>query len=145
MDFEKDMDGISGSYDLCISMEVAEHLPDRFASPFVDLLTRLSPVVLFSAAIPEQGGTDHFNEQWPSYWAARFRKQGFRSVDVIRPAVWADKKVKWWYRQNTILYVQKDHDLLNNPLLLEAAAGRIDNVMDVVHPSHFLKKMAARD
>src|SRR5262249_35913095 len=54
--------------DLVLSLEVAQHLPERCAATFVDSLTRLGPVVLFSAAIPFQGGHGHVNEQWPEYW-----------------------------------------------------------------------------
>jgi len=33
--------------------------------------------VLFSAAIPNQGGTGHINEQWQEYWAEKFYANGF--------------------------------------------------------------------
>ena len=56
-------------YDLAISLEVAEHLPKRVGEALVARLTELAPAVLFSAAIPFQGGTGHINEQWQSYWA----------------------------------------------------------------------------
>src|SRR5437879_11690773 len=38
-------------FDLVVSLEVAEHLPDRCADMFVDALPRLGPVILLSAAI----------------------------------------------------------------------------------------------
>ena len=43
-----------GKYDLAMSLEVAEHLPENKSDLFVDTLTALSDVVLFSAAIPGQ-------------------------------------------------------------------------------------------
>ena len=43
-------------FDLAVSLEVAEHLPAECAPGFVECLTRLAPSVLFSAAIPFQGG-----------------------------------------------------------------------------------------
>lgn len=43
-------------FDLVQTMEVAEHLKPERADGFVDDLTKLSDVVLFSAAIPYQGG-----------------------------------------------------------------------------------------
>ena len=57
---------IDRRFDLALSLEVAEHLPPECGSEFVQTLTDLSSVILFSAAIPFQGGTDHLNEQWPS-------------------------------------------------------------------------------
>lgn len=92
------------TYDLVMSLEVAEHLPPDRSESFVAELTSLAPVVLFSAAIPEQGGTDHINERWQSYWAGLFEKQGFRPLDIIRPAIWENDMVERWYRQNAIVY-----------------------------------------
>src|SRR5262245_20958009 len=79
---------IDRGFDLAVSLEVAEHLPERSADSFVDFLTSLAPVVLFSAAVPCQGGTNHLNEQWPDYWAARFESRGYRTCDYIRDRIW---------------------------------------------------------
>lgn len=92
-------------YDLAMSLEVAEHLPESSAASFVEALTRFSDLVLFSAAIPHQGGTGHINEQWPSYWGAAFARQGYRMIDLIRPSHWQDPQVAYYYAQNCFLYV----------------------------------------
>ena len=96
------------TFDLAISLEVAEHLPAESAPVVVASLTRLAPVVLFSAAVPHQGGTNHLNEQWPQYWADLFARHGFVFCDVIRPRIWSDGNVEWWYAQNVFLAVSKD-------------------------------------
>jgi hypothetical protein len=67
-------------YDLAISLEVAEHLPEQSADTFIDSLTGLWDFVLFSAAIPHQGGVNHVNEQWQSYWAATFAERGYLAI-----------------------------------------------------------------
>jgi len=95
-------------FDLVLSLEVAEHLPPESAHGFLDSLTRLGPIVLFSAAIPYQGGTGHLNEQWPEYWASLFERRGFNAVDCIRRRVWENPAVEWWYAQNAILLVRDD-------------------------------------
>jgi SAM-dependent methyltransferase len=95
-------------FDLAISLEVAEHLEADRAETFVDSLTALAPFVLFSAAIPFQGGTNHVNEQWPAYWAALFEGRGFAPVDCVRREVWSDENVEWWYAQNTLLFVEEE-------------------------------------
>lgn len=97
-----------GSFDLVESLEVAEHLPKDSAEAFVAFLCSLGPVVLFSAAIPYQGGTDHINEQWPEYWAELFKKQGHLTVDAIRNEVWDDPKVAYYYAQNSFLFVKAE-------------------------------------
>lgn len=48
---------IPGKYDLAACLEVAEHLPAWQSERLVTALTGAAPVVLFSAAIPRQGGS----------------------------------------------------------------------------------------
>lgn len=110
-------------YDLAISMEVAEHLSPARADSFVADLVRLAPNVLFSAAVPGQGGNNHVNEQWQSYWAERFAAHGYGPRDIVRPLVRNDRRVAYWYRQNAVLYSA------GHPT--ERAAG-----YDFVHPEH---------
>ena len=92
-------------FDLVQSLEVAEHLPQAKARQFIDTLCRHSACILFSAAVPGQGGEQHINEQPLSYWRALFRDNGYAAVDYLRPLVFADREIQWWYRYNTILYV----------------------------------------
>jgi predicted O-linked N-acetylglucosamine transferase (SPINDLY family)/2-polyprenyl-3-methyl-5-hydroxy-6-metoxy-1,4-benzoquinol methylase len=95
-------------FDIAMSLEVAEHLPDTCAANFVQSLVKLAPVVLFSAAIPAQGGVDHINEQWPSYWVELFQRQGYVVIDCLRQAIWDHPDVEPWYAQNILLFVQGD-------------------------------------
>ena len=95
-------------YDMAISLEVAEHLSERRALSFIEDLCNLSKVVLFSAAIPNQGGDNHINEQWQSYWYGMFRDNNYLCFDIIRHQLWEDELVKSWYKQNCLMYVHKD-------------------------------------
>jgi SAM-dependent methyltransferase len=127
-------------FDLVQTLEVAEHLDEERAEGFVESLVRHGDVILFSAAIPGQGGTHHVNEQWPSYWAKKFEKAGYTAYDVIRPRIWEDQQVQFWYRQNMLLFARgRDFD---------GAATRLD----LVHPAmwesgaayrHLLNKLPA--
>jgi SAM-dependent methyltransferase len=98
-------------YDLAVCLEVAEHLPDDAAGTLVASLTAVAPVVLFSAAIPGQGGTSHVNEQWPSYWAARFHKHEYQCFDVVRRIIWDHPLVDVWYAQNILIFAAPDATL----------------------------------
>lgn len=130
-DLEKNL-GITQKYDLAICLEVAEHLTPQRADTFIQELTKMSEVVLFSAAIPKQGGDHHYNEQWLTYWVEIFEKYGFEIHDVLRSKFWENPNVYWWYKQNMVLAVKKGHhidglnDLAKNELL------------NVVHPELFL-------
>ncbi len=82
-------------FDLVVSLEVAEHLPEEAADTFIESLVRPGDIVLFSAAIPFQGGRNRVNEQWPGYGAAKCASHGFMVIDAIRPMIWNDHSVLW--------------------------------------------------
>ncbi len=98
---------LAGSHDLAMCLEVAEHLPLGMSRKLVEQLTSRASVVLFSAAVPGQRGTQHINEQWHEFWSALFDDRGFQVFDVVRPRVFNDPSVAWYYRQNMFLYASK--------------------------------------
>jgi SAM-dependent methyltransferase len=124
-------------YDLVMSLEVAEHLPAASADTFVASLAGLGPVVLFSAAIPHQGGVHHVNEQWPAYWVERFARHEFIAIDCLRHRLWQDEEVAWFYAQNLFLLVRRDA-LTRYPRLEQEAARSAGQPLGVVHPTHYL-------
>lgn len=93
---------IKKTFDLCLCLEVAEHLSESVADNLIKWICSLSDNVLFSAAIPNQGGTGHINEQWQEYWAEKFYSNGF-GAELCYP-VKDNTNVEFWYRQNMILY-----------------------------------------
>lgn len=121
-DLTKPLD-LQRKFDLVISFEVAEHLPEQYAQTFVDTLTRHSDLVVFSAAIPGQVGQNHFNEQWQSYWVKLFAAKGYHCYDIIRPLFWNNKDVDLWYRQNILVYSKKE-------LHFDEAV-----LLDLIHPA----------
>lgn len=94
---------LAGRFDLALCLEVAEHLPAARAGGLVDDLCALAPLVLFSAAIPGQGGVGHIHERWPDYWVGLFDQRGFEVSGALRWQVWDDARVEPWYRQNLLL------------------------------------------
>lgn len=94
-----------GDQDMVVSLEVAEHLPEDRADGFIRELCSLAPRVVFSAAIPGQGGTGHLNEQWPAYWAKKFEANRFAVSGALRWDIWDDPRVENWYRQNLLIAV----------------------------------------
>jgi SAM-dependent methyltransferase len=129
---------IDSRHDLCISVEVAEHLPAAHADAFVEALCKASDVVLFSAAVPQQGGTEHVNEERASRWAARFDSRGYTAFDLVRGRVWNDPRVAWWYRQNILVYVRR-----GSPRFAAFAEAPLPPTPhDLVHPDAFEAKVA---
>jgi SAM-dependent methyltransferase len=95
-------------FDLVQSLEVAEHLPAANAEQFIDTLIAHGSCVLFSAAVPGQGGENHVNEQPLNYWRAIFRGRGYTALDYLRPLIFDDPAIARWYRYNIMLYVKDD-------------------------------------
>lgn len=121
-------------YDVAISLEVAEHLPEMFAENIVNILSKHSKIILFSAAIPNQGGQNHLNEQPASYWIEKFQNRGYVLFDVLRHDLWNDNNIYWWYRQNMILFVRKEKI---NIIRREMS----DRFNEYIHPDLFQNKI----
>jgi SAM-dependent methyltransferase len=129
-------------FDLVISLEVAEHLPEVCANTFIDSLVKLGPFVL-SAAIPSQHEPGHVNEQWQEYWAKKFYERGYVAVDFIRQKVWGDDRVAYWYSQNTLLYIDRKTLEENLTITQKIDGYRVHNYsfLSVVHPTLYLIKL----
>ena len=114
-----------GRFDACVCVEVAEHLADSVADRLVQSLTALSDYVVFSAAIPGQGGAGHINERWGQYWIEKFKSQGFQVYDIFKPAILADPEIFWWFKQNLMLLAREG--------LVDALPGFAQMVHPVVY------------
>jgi SAM-dependent methyltransferase len=131
------------TYELVCSLEVAEHIPAAHAELFVTNLIRHGNIILFSAAVPGQGGVDHVNEQWPDYWIEIFGRFGLEVFDWIRWQVWDDDQIEPWYRQNMFLFAKRER--------IEKLKSRVraktmwrDSPYAVVHPDQYRNGLAER-
>ncbi len=91
-------------FDLVQSLEVAEHIAEPRADTFIETLTGHGDIVLFSAAVTNQGGEFHVNEQPPEYWRRKFAAHGYACFDWLRPQLASARTVKPWYRFNSLIY-----------------------------------------
>jgi len=123
-------------YDLALCLEVGEHIAKKNSPLLVDSLAKAADVILFSAALPGQGGNHHVNEQWPEFWQRLFLNKDFVCIDFIRPLIYRNPDVEWWYRQNIFLYVHKK--VLNNFPRLKASENQANDIL-LLHRS-LLKK-----
>lgn len=106
-DLEADSKDTDERFDVAISMEVAEHLPEPIADPYVNLLCSLSDRVVMTAAPPGQIGTDHVNLQPKSYWIEKMEARGM----TYRPDLekqwkeeWANQDVVSFYWRNLMVF-----------------------------------------
>lgn len=122
-------------FDLVNCLEVAEHLEPSRGPSFAADLCKLGDVVVFSAAVPGQGGTHHVNEQWPSYWIPHFENQDFVPLDCFRWQIWNNSSVAWWYVQNLFAFVRRSR-------LADFSAAREATrplPTDLVHPRAYVR------
>lgn len=131
VDLEKPL-VLSERFDMALCLEVAEHLSIESAPVLVKSLTAASDVIIFSAAVPGQGGQNHINEQWPQWWSALFEKQGYHFYDVFREQFWNNENIAWWYRQNIFLVTKPE---IANRLHLEISDRAL------IHPQLFTNKI----
>jgi len=120
------------TYDLTMSLEVAEHIPSEDVEAYLTTVTCHSNAVLFSAAAPGQRGHHHVNEQWPTYWSERFADRGFLCFDPLRSLLWNDEGVEWWYRQNLLIFAKADA-----ADRLESAGYSSADPLCLVHPTMY--------
>lgn len=129
-DLERELPDI-GRFDCGVSLEVAEHLSVAAGRRLVAYLASRCDVVVFSAAIPGQGGTDHITERWQSYWVSIFAEHGYVPATWLRDAIWSDPEVEPWYCQNVLVF--------------SAASGAVaqpaTGTLDVVHPRMYEMKL----
>ena len=134
---------LESKFDLTICLEVAEHLEANSANNLIASLVNTSDIIIFSAAFKYQGGVNHINENLHSYWADLFLRYNFVAFDIIRPEIWDNDKVSYWYRQNTFLYLKKDSSKFND---LSKTYNYVKNnkLMDSIHPEMFFRKIESQ-
>lgn len=128
VDLEKGIK-LACKYDLAMSLEVAEHLNEKNSDLFVESLTCSSDNILFSAAIPGQGGRNHINEQWQSYWVDKFEEKGYFADISLRKYFWDEEGITPWRRQNILFFSKRGKNLLDTK----------KEIYDIVHPKMFEK------
>lgn len=126
---------LANRFDLALSLEVGEHLPLPFASTFIKSLCGASDLILFGAAIPYQGGMGHVNENWLEFWQQLFHAEGYAAFDIVRPALWTDASVTYYYKQNTILYASG----CPRQTLLTAGLRPSKKIHSYIHPDMYIK------
>lgn len=96
-------------FGLVLCMEVAEHLPPESADPLVASLVRATGRrLVFTAAVPGQGGDLHINEQPHAFWREKFQRDGLvydaDSSEKVRERWREVCGPCWWYPQNVQVF-----------------------------------------
>ncbi len=136
-DLTIDLD-IGRKFDVAISLEVAEHIPSDKVKIFLKNLEKCSNNIIFSAAIPYQGGTGHCNERWQSFWVNYFKHSGYYFIDV-RPIIWNNHKIANYYRQNLLIFTKSES--IKNEFYKNFYKNFDIYILDIVHPEIWQAKV----
>lgn len=95
-------------FDLAISIEVAEHLNPSVSSSFIEWMTSMADVIVFSAAVPNQDGDGHINCRSRSDWYQYIKQHNFVIADTLRQHFISNPSLGLWHKTNIVDYVKKD-------------------------------------
>jgi len=99
-------------FDWVLCWEVAEHLPESAVSVLCATLLNhlgLGGKLLFTAAVPGQGGSGHVNEQPQDYWRRSLNGEARYDEGLSRllSHFWVQVAPEaWWYGQNVQVFTR---------------------------------------
>jgi SAM-dependent methyltransferase len=109
IDLEKHLPNTQ-KFDFGICIEVLEHFNEKRAKRILDFITDSTDLVLFSAAVPNQKGVGHINEQRHTYWHKIFESKGFNFYDGFKPGLYKfQNQIKFFHLQNLFIYYRNSH------------------------------------
>ena len=135
---------IARQFDLVMCLEVGEHIPTAASATLVDNIVRHGRHVLFSAAVPGQGGEDHINEQPYGFWRDLFAKRGYRLFDFVRPLIRNDRRIEPWYRYNVLFFCRDDAIAALPPAVIATRVDDDARVSDESPVAYRLRKVVMR-
>jgi len=100
---------LNKKFDLCLCIEVAEHLPEKCSDILIKTIINLSDIIIFTAATPGQGpkSIGHINEQPHEYWVKKFAAFGFILDQALTDKMRGEMKasnVVWWVTKNLMVF-----------------------------------------
>lgn len=106
-DLEREIFEMERRFDVVCSIEVAEHLPAHAADRYVNLIANAGESLVFAAAAPGQGGTDHVNEQPPAYWMEKLAAHGLKLDEELTAkwrTEWEQAGLQPWFWLNLMVF-----------------------------------------
>lgn len=100
--------------DLVLCLEVAEHIDPQYADMVVESVCKaINPggTLIWTAAVPGQGGTGHINCRPKAYWQKKFEKAGlvFDEVSTNKCLSYLHTgKFMGWFSQNVLILSKMD-------------------------------------
>jgi glycosyltransferase involved in cell wall biosynthesis len=105
--------------DVALCMEVAEHIPFEYSDILLsNIISTSADIIIFTAATPNQKGTNHINLQPHDYWIKKFQKKGYNMNQFLSKKFKKDLrgKLKYtpWYLKNFMVFNKSLQDKVKN-------------------------------
>ena len=101
-------------YDWIISLEVAEHIPEKYEAVYLDNIFRhATEGIILSWAVPGQGGLSHINNKPIEYVTKVMRDNGFKR-DAGKTMKLQTSSSLSWIKRNINVYVRNKHSLIGS-------------------------------
>jgi SAM-dependent methyltransferase len=97
---------LNRKFDMCICIEVIEHIDSEFSDKVLNTLCSLSDIVVFTAAVPGQLGVNHINLKPHEYWIDQFNVRGYVLDELTYPIrkLFERDNVVWWVTNNFMVF-----------------------------------------
>ncbi len=98
-------------YDLCLCLELGEHIEEKYSDILVGNLVRSSSTIIFSAAPPSQTGDCHFNLKPYEWWIEKFKKFNFALNEELtnnfKKKIQDIPHIPSYYRSNILIFEEQ--------------------------------------
>ena len=97
--------------DTCICLEVFEHIDSEYNDDLVEKVSKMfQDTLIFSAAVPGQGGVGHINCQTKEYWSDKFLltercHRNYLMEDLLKHYCQQGRYMGWFY--NNVMIFSK--------------------------------------
>lgn len=100
-------------YDLVVSIEVLEHMPEEDGKKSIANLCTMSDQILFSSVPDDTTDPTHINLHETPYWCGLFAKQGFFSAEEKKP-LFLPRHARFFQRKSVSASVELYEEKLQN-------------------------------
>lgn len=100
-------------YDLVVSIEVLEHMPEEDGKKSIANLCTMSDQILFSSVPDDTTDPTHINLHETPYWCGLFAKQGFFSAEEKKP-LFLPRHARFFQRKSVSAAVELYEEKLQN-------------------------------
>ncbi len=100
-------------YDICLCLEVAEHIEEDYVEILISSLTKASKTIIFTAAAPNQLGVNHLTLKPKKWWINKFIKHNFyldkKTTKDVKSKLSKINEIQKWYINNLLIFKSRKH------------------------------------